>query len=78
MPEATEGMTGLGWEDKVFDWYTIDGAVALRDRLERFRHGRLLVQMTGMPRRGGIGGRGGPPPRAARRLPRGASFLPRR
>ena len=49
MPEAIEGMTGLGWEEKVFDWYTIEGATALRDRLERFRRGRLIVQMAGMP-----------------------------
>jgi sulfide:quinone oxidoreductase len=48
-PEAIEGMTGLGWEEKVFDWYTIDGAVALRDRLAKFRRGRLVVQMAGMP-----------------------------
>jgi sulfide:quinone oxidoreductase len=49
VPEATPGMTGLGWEEKVFDWYTIDGAIALRDRLAHFRHGRLVVQMTGAP-----------------------------
>ena len=49
VPEVTEGMTGPGWREKVFDWYTIDGAVALRDRLAKFRRGRLVVQMTGMP-----------------------------
>ena len=30
LPEETEGMTGQGWRTKVFDFYTLEGATALR------------------------------------------------
>ncbi|HEX5634225.1 MAG TPA: FAD/NAD(P)-binding oxidoreductase [Gemmatimonadales bacterium] len=49
VPESIEGMKGEGWEEKVFDWYDIDSNIALRDRLERMRRGRLVVQLAGMP-----------------------------
>ena len=48
-PEETEGMTGPGWREKVFDFYTIDGAMALRDALAKFDGGRLVVSVTEMP-----------------------------
>jgi sulfide:quinone oxidoreductase len=48
-PEETEGMTGPGWREKVFDFYTVEGATALRGALERFEGGRLVVSITDMP-----------------------------
>jgi len=48
-PEETEGMTGPGWRERVFDFFTLDGAVALRGALERFEGGRLVVNVVDMP-----------------------------
>ena len=48
-PEETDGMTGPGWREKVFDFYTLPGAEALHDALERFDGGRLVVSITDMP-----------------------------
>ncbi|HWO89079.1 MAG TPA: FAD/NAD(P)-binding oxidoreductase [Gemmatimonadales bacterium] len=48
-PEETEGMTGPGWRERVFDFYTLEGATALRGALERFEGGRLVVNITDMP-----------------------------
>jgi sulfide:quinone oxidoreductase len=48
-PEETEGMTGEGWRTRVFDFYTMEGATALRGALERFQGGRVVVNITDMP-----------------------------
>ena len=48
-PEETEGMTGPGWQTRVFDFYTLDGATKLRDALARFDGGRLVVNVVDMP-----------------------------
>ena len=48
-PEETEGMLGPGWREKVFDFYTVDGALALREALASFRGGRLVVSIAEMP-----------------------------
>jgi sulfide:quinone oxidoreductase len=49
VPEETEGMTGAGWRERVFDFYTRDGATALRDALRRFDRGRLVVNFVDLP-----------------------------
>lgn len=49
LPEETEGMTGPGWTEKVFTFYTMDGAVALRRALAEFDGGRLAVAVMDMP-----------------------------
>ena len=49
VPEETEGLTGPGWQERVFDFYTLDGAMKLRDALERFEGGRLVVNIVDMP-----------------------------
>jgi sulfide:quinone oxidoreductase len=49
LPAETEGMTGEGWQEKVFDWYTLEGGIGLRDALARFEGGRLVVSVTDMP-----------------------------
>jgi sulfide:quinone oxidoreductase len=48
-PEETEGMTGPGWQTRVFDFYTLDGATKLRDALDRFDGGHLVVNIVDMP-----------------------------
>ena len=48
-PEETDGMTGPGWRERVFDFYSLAGAVALRDALARFEGGHLVVNIVDMP-----------------------------
>ena len=48
-PEETDGLTGAGWRERIFDFYTIEGATALHEALERFRGGRLVVNVVDMP-----------------------------
>jgi sulfide:quinone oxidoreductase len=49
VPEETEGLTGPGWMDKVFTFYTPEGAAALGAALETFDRGRLVVNVVDMP-----------------------------
>jgi sulfide:quinone oxidoreductase len=49
IPEETEGLTGPGWMEKVFTFYSFDGAVALERALSRFTGGRLAVAVMDMP-----------------------------
>jgi sulfide:quinone oxidoreductase len=49
LPEETEGLTGPGWMERVFTFYTPDGAAALRGALQRFDAGRLVVNVIDMP-----------------------------
>ena len=49
VPEETEGLAGPGWMDKVFTFYSLDGAVALRSALSRLDGGRLVVGVVDMP-----------------------------
>jgi len=48
-PEETEGMDGKGWYKDVFDFYTYDGAKALRNKLRTWEGGKLVVHITEMP-----------------------------
>ena len=48
-PEETEGMTGAGWNERVFTFYNPEGAEALHGALERFDGGRLVVNLVDMP-----------------------------
>jgi sulfide:quinone oxidoreductase len=48
-PEETEGLTGPGWNERVFTFYTPEGAEALHGALERFDGGRLVVNLVDMP-----------------------------
>ena len=48
-PEETEGMLGPKWRVNVFDFYTLDGARALRDKLASWSGGRLVVHVNEMP-----------------------------
>ena len=48
-PEEIEGMKGEEWMSSVFDFYTFDGALALRNKLREWTGGKLLVHITEMP-----------------------------
>ncbi len=48
-PEEVEGMKGTEWQKSVFDFYTFDGALALRNKLREWKGGRLVVHITEMP-----------------------------
>ena len=49
VPEETEGLTGPGWMEKVFTFYTPEGAAALGAALATFDRGRLVVNVVDMP-----------------------------
>jgi sulfide:quinone oxidoreductase len=48
-PEETEGLTGDGWYTNRFDFYTLEGARALRPALEKFTGGHLVINIVDMP-----------------------------
>ncbi|MDP2013840.1 MAG: FAD/NAD(P)-binding oxidoreductase [Actinomycetota bacterium] len=49
-PDQTPGMDDPSiWRSSVFDFYTLDGATALRDKLASWPGGRLVVHVTEMP-----------------------------
>ena len=48
-PEETPGLTGPGWNERAFTFYTAAGAAALRERLESFEGGRLVVNLMAAP-----------------------------
>ena len=47
--DETEGLTGPGWNEKVFTFYDIAGATALETALTEFEGGRLVVNVVDMP-----------------------------
>ena len=49
LAEETEGLTGPGWMEKVFTFYSPEGAVALHRALEQFDGGRLVVNVVDLP-----------------------------
>jgi len=49
LPEETEGLTGAGWQERSFTFYTPDGAAKLRDAFARLDSGRLVVNMVDLP-----------------------------
>lgn len=48
-PEEIEGMKGEEWHKSVFDFYTFEGALALRNKLREWQGGKMLVHITEMP-----------------------------
>ena len=49
-PDQTPGMLDGGqWRESIHDFYTFDGALALRDKLRHFAGGRLVVHVVEMP-----------------------------
>lgn len=48
-PEEVPGMLGEEWQQSVFDFYTFEGALALRNKLREWKGGKLVVHITEMP-----------------------------
>ena len=49
-PDQTPGMLDGGqWRESIHDFYTFDGALALRDKLRNFTGGRVVVHVVEMP-----------------------------
>lgn len=48
-PEEVQGMHGEQWHKSVFDFYTFEGALALRNKLREWKGGKLVVHITEMP-----------------------------
>lgn len=48
-PEETEGMKGDLWYKEIFDYYTIEGAIALASFMEKWNGGKLVINITEMP-----------------------------
>ena len=49
VPEETEGLAGTGWMEKVFTFYTPEGAAALEAALRDFDGGKIVVNVVDMP-----------------------------
>ena len=48
-PQETDGLLGPLWKKDIFDFYTYEGALALRNKLRKWEGGKLLVHITEMP-----------------------------
>lgn len=48
-PDQTPGMTGPGWRKTIHEFYSYEGAVALRSALEEFTEGHLVVHVCELP-----------------------------
>ncbi|MDH3745717.1 MAG: FAD-dependent oxidoreductase [Acidobacteriota bacterium] len=48
-PEETPGLLGDEWRQSIHDFYTLEGAQALRETLATFEGGRLVVDVVEMP-----------------------------
>jgi sulfide:quinone oxidoreductase len=49
-PDLTEGLLDpVGWNKTIFDFYTLEGAQALRSALDTFPGGRVVVNIVEMP-----------------------------
>ncbi len=49
VPDEIEGLKGEGWQKNVFDFYTIEGATALRDKLKVWNGGKFVIHLAEMP-----------------------------
>jgi sulfide:quinone oxidoreductase len=48
-PSETPGLLDDGWHKNIFDFYTLEGALALARHLENWEGGRMLLNVTEMP-----------------------------
>ncbi len=48
-PEETDGLKGKLWYKDIFDFYTIEGAVALANHFKTWKGGKLVVNITELP-----------------------------
>lgn len=49
VPEDTPGLNDGEWRRSIHEFYTLEGALALRDALAQFDNGRLVVNIVEMP-----------------------------
>ncbi|MGL4650538.1 MAG: type III sulfide quinone reductase, selenoprotein subtype [Caldilineaceae bacterium] len=49
VPEETPGLTEHEWRKSIFDFYTLDGALALQKFLRTWQGGRLVLNVAEMP-----------------------------
>lgn len=49
VPAEVDGLLDSGWGENAFDFYTIEGAQALAERLKDWKGGRLVVHIAEMP-----------------------------
>ena len=49
VPDDTPGMKGELWQKKVFDFYTIEGAEALREFFKTWKGGNLVINIADNP-----------------------------
>jgi sulfide:quinone oxidoreductase len=48
-PQEVKGLLGQGWRTNIFDFYTPDGAVALRKFFQTWQGGRLALNVAEVP-----------------------------
>ena len=48
-PDETPGLTDHQWRKSIFDFYTIDGSLALSKKLRTWEGGRMVLNITEMP-----------------------------
>ncbi len=48
-PEETPGIKDKLWQKDIFDFYTLNGALALRDRFKTWEGGKLVLAITELP-----------------------------
>jgi sulfide:quinone oxidoreductase len=48
-PEETPGTMGEHWHQSIFDYYTLEGALALREALQSFEGGKIAINIVEMP-----------------------------
>ena len=48
-PGEVEGMLGEGWGKDIHNFYTLDGALALHDKMKYFQKGRVVVNIAELP-----------------------------
>jgi len=48
-PEETPGLLGEEWQKSIFDFYTLEGSIAMREALKKFTGGRVVVDTVEMP-----------------------------
>jgi sulfide:quinone oxidoreductase len=48
-PDETPGLKGELWHKEIFDFYTVEGAVALKEFFETWQGGRLVMNIAELP-----------------------------
>lgn len=49
VPDEIEGLKGPLWQQDIFDFYSLDGALKLQEKLAKWQGGKLVVNIAEMP-----------------------------